>query len=84
MKRSFVLAALALLLVSTVGSFADSSPSSSKPNLFTQLANSPNGYWVPYPTPPPPIAYYGSPRYYNGPPPPVVYGPRFFFSFHIH
>ncbi len=51
---------------------------------FSDLANSPNAYWVPpaYGYTPPP-GYYGNPppAYYYAPPPPPV---GFFFHFHIH
>jgi len=64
---------------------------------FSQIANSPNTYWVPDPTPRPayaqqpppgyygaygpPPGYYGPPPGYYAPPPPV---PRFFIGFHFH
>lgn len=81
MKRFFVciLPILALLLVfSMMAGRADE---------FTQIANNPNIYWVPAPTPPPPgyVAGYPPPYYYNPPPPRVYYGgPRFFFGFRFH
>jgi hypothetical protein len=85
MKKSFVclLPALILLMASAVIGRADQ---------FDQLANSPNIYWVPAPTPPPPAYAAGPPPpYYYGPPPPgYYYGPpppppvRFFFGFHFH
>ena len=83
-----LLPAVAILFVSSVAGRADQ---------FTQIQNSPNGYWVPSPTPPPPVAYYyPPPGYYAGPPPyyygsgpyygPRYYGPPVFlgFRFHIH
>jgi hypothetical protein len=59
---------------------------------FSDLAHSPNAYWVPasvtYAPPPgyygnPPPGYYGNPppAYYYAPPPPPV---GFFFHFHFH
>jgi hypothetical protein len=83
MKKSFacLLAALALLLVSTGAGRADQ---------FDRIETSSDTYWVPAPTPPPPTyasapppAYYGPPppAYYYGPPPPAVH---FFFGFHFH
>jgi len=51
---------------------------------FSDLAHSPNAYWVPpavvYAPPP---GYYGNPPpvYYYAPPPPAV---RFYFHFHSH
>jgi hypothetical protein len=83
-----LLPAMALLFVSSVAGRADQ---------FTQIQNSPTGYWVPSPTPPPPVAYYPPPPgYYAGPPPPYYYGPPgpyyygppvyigFGFGFHHH
>jgi hypothetical protein len=53
---------------------------------FSDLAHSPNAYWVPAPVGyAPPPGYYGAPPpvyYYAPPPPPVVGG--IFFHFHIH
>lgn len=82
-----LLPALALLFAFAPAAYADQ---------FTQIQNSSNGYWVPAPTPPPPVSYYPPPGYYAGPPPypyyygpgyygpPVVYGPRIFFGFGFH
>ena len=76
-----LLPAVALLLASAVAGRADQ---------FDQLANSPNIYWVPAPTPPPAYASGPPPGYYYGPPPPgYYYAPppppvRFFFGFHFH
>jgi hypothetical protein len=84
-----MLAALALLSLSTVASRADE---------FSRIQTSSETYWVPAPTPhpvyvavapPPPPYYYGPPPpgYYYGPPPPrppVVIIPRFFIGFHFH
>jgi hypothetical protein len=85
MKKQSVclLAALALLLVSSVAGQADS---------FSQLQNNPNIYWVPAPTPPPPGYVAGPPPpygpppppgYYGPPPPPVVIVPPIFFGIHF-
>ena len=54
---------------------------------FSDLANSPNAYWVP-----PSVTYAPPPGYYGGPPPPVYYyapppppvAGGIFFHFHIH
>ena len=84
MKKSFVclLPALALLLVSTGVGRADP---------FDRIENSPDTYWVPAPTPPPPGYVAGSygpppPAYYYGPPPPgpVFFLPHFFIGFRFH
>lgn len=79
MKKQSVclLAAFALLLVSSVAGQADP---------FSELQNNPNIYWVPAPTPPPPgyVAGPPPPYYYGPPPPPVVVVPRFFFGFRFH
>jgi hypothetical protein len=75
-----LLPVFALWVASTVGARA------APQDEFAQLENSPNSYWVPYPTPPPapPVVYYGGPGPYYGPPRPVYYGPRFFIRFHFH
>ena len=82
MKKLFVclLPALVLLLASSLAGRADQ---------FSQIENSPNTYWVPAPTPPPPNYMAGPPSYYYGPPPAYYYAPppppvRFFIGFHFH
>jgi len=90
-------ALLAFLSAAHAGTgMASSKPTPSHQDPFTQLANSPQGYWVPSPTPRP-FAYYGPPPgyygpygppppYYYGPPPRRYYGPPIFlgFGFHFH
>jgi hypothetical protein len=75
MKKLIIclLPALTLFFASAVAGRADQ---------FTQLQNSPNGYWVSSPTPPPPVAYYyPPPGYYAGPPPyPDYYGPGSYYG----
>ena len=75
MKRGCLslLPVLALLAFSSTSGRADQ---------FTAIQNSPQTYWVPAPTPPPPgyaagQPYYGGPPGYYGPygPPPGYYGP---------
>jgi hypothetical protein len=82
MKLRSLAAALALLAAFAATARADE---------YSNLANSPNGYWVPASAtyaPPPgyyPPGYYGNPPpayYYAPPPPPVVGG--IFFHFHVH
>jgi len=85
---------LALCLLPAVVLFFASSLAG-RADQFTQIQNSPNGYWVPSPTPPP-VGYYPPPGpYYGGPPPyPYYYGPGpyygpplffgFGFGFHHH
>ncbi len=79
----------------SVLAFLAFSAGAAKADEFSQIANSPNIYWVPAPTPGyagAPYyygAYYGGPPgYYYGPPPapppPVVVAPRFFFGIHTH
>ena len=77
-RLACILPVLALLFVSSLSGRADQ---------FSDIANNPNTYWVPAPTPLP--GYYAGPPppyYYYGPPPPRVYVrvPGFFFGFHIH
>jgi len=88
MKKLFVclLPALALLFISTSAGRADQ---------FDRIENSPDTYWVPAPTPPPPGYVAGQPPAYDdygpyGPPPAAYYyhpaGPpvHFFIGFHFH
>jgi hypothetical protein len=78
MKLRSLVAALALLAAFAATGRADE---------FSDLAHSPNAYWVPasYTYTPPP-GYYGNPPpvYYYGPPPrpPITGG--IFFHFHFH
>ncbi len=77
MKLRSLAAALLLVLAYSPTGRADE---------FSDLAHSPNAYWVPpaYAYTPPP-GYYGNPppAYYYAPPPPPVFG-GVFFHFHIH
>ncbi len=75
MKTRFLATALVLLAACAATARADE---------FSDLAHSPNAYWVPPSvTYVPPPGYYGYPPpvYYYAPPPPAV---RFYFHFHSH
>jgi hypothetical protein len=68
-----------------------SAATTTRADQFSDIANSPNTYWVPpSATYAPPSGYYGAyygpygppPVYIYAPPPPPV--PHFFFGIHIH
>jgi hypothetical protein len=82
MKLRSLVAALILFTACAAAGRADE---------FSDLAHSPNAYWVPASvTYAPPPGYY-PPGYYGYPPPPVYYAPprppiigAIFFHFHTH
>jgi hypothetical protein len=81
MKLRFLGAALVLLAAFAATGRADQ---------FSDIANSPNTYWVPPPSgyapAPGPYYYYGGPPpgYYPPPAPPPPPVPAFFIHFHFH
>jgi hypothetical protein len=78
MKLHSLAAALALFVAFAAPGRADE---------FSDLAHSPNAYWVPPAvTYNPPPGYYGypPPAYYAPPPPPPPVVGGIFFHFHIH